>query len=69
MFNILASFAQSKRSLIVQRVRARRARARKSGVHVGRPSKLNGQMEALIPEIPAGRISRRLARAGAKGSA
>src|SRR5262249_12428624 len=85
MLNILASFAQFERSLIAERVRAGMARARKSGVHVGRPHKLNGELEALIPEILAGRLSRHaaarqlgvthttisrgLARAGAKGLA
>jgi DNA invertase Pin-like site-specific DNA recombinase len=58
MLNILASFAQFERSLIAERVRASMARARKAGVHVGRPQKLNGELEALIPDILAGRLSR-----------
>jgi len=58
MFNILASFAQSERSLIAERVRAGMARARKSGVHVGRPAKLNGDLAALRPLIESGQLSR-----------
>ena len=58
MFNILASFAQFERSLIAERVRAGMARARKSGVHVGRPAKLNGDLAALRPLIESGQLSR-----------
>ena len=58
MFNILASFAQFERSLIAERVRAGMARARKSGVHVGRPAKLNGDLAALRPLIESCQLSR-----------
>jgi DNA invertase Pin-like site-specific DNA recombinase len=58
MFNILASFAQFERSLIAERVRAGMARARKAGVHVGRPAKLNGDLTALRPLIESGQLSR-----------
>jgi DNA invertase Pin-like site-specific DNA recombinase len=58
MFNILASFAQFERSLIAERVRAGMARARKSGVHVGRPPKLNGDLTVLRPLIESGQLSR-----------
>lgn len=84
MFNILASFAQFERSLIAERVRAGMARAKKSGVRIGRPAKLNGELDALVPDILAGRLSRHaaarrlgvthttvsrsLARASAKGA-
>jgi DNA invertase Pin-like site-specific DNA recombinase len=61
MFNILASFAQFERSLIAERVRAGMARAKKSGVHVGRPQKLNGDLEALRPLIDSGQLSRHAA--------
>jgi DNA invertase Pin-like site-specific DNA recombinase len=61
MFNILASFAQFEKALIAERVRAGMARARKSGVHVGRPQKLNGELDALVPDILAGRLSRHAA--------
>ena len=58
MFNILASFAQFEKALIAERVRAGMARARKSGVHVGRPAKLNGDLAALRPLIESGQLSR-----------
>jgi DNA invertase Pin-like site-specific DNA recombinase len=58
MFNILASFAQFERSLIAERVRAGMARAKATGVHCGRPSKLNGELETLRPLIESGRVSR-----------
>jgi DNA invertase Pin-like site-specific DNA recombinase len=58
MFNILASFAQFEKALIAERVKAGMARARKQGRHVGRPKKLNGELDALIPDILAGRLSR-----------
>jgi DNA invertase Pin-like site-specific DNA recombinase len=61
MFNILASFAQFERSLIAERVRAGMTRAKASGVHCGRPSKLNGELEALRPAIEAGQLSRHAA--------
>jgi DNA invertase Pin-like site-specific DNA recombinase len=61
MLNILASFAQFERALIAERVRAGMARARKQGKHVGRPLRLNGDLDALRPAILAGTLSRRAA--------
>jgi DNA invertase Pin-like site-specific DNA recombinase len=61
MLNILASFAQFEKALIAERVRAGMARARKQGKHVGRPAKLNGNLDVLRPAIAAGRLSRRQA--------
>lgn len=58
MLNILASFAQFEKALIAERVRAGMARAKKQGVHVGRPSRLNGNLDALRPAIEAGTMSR-----------
>jgi DNA invertase Pin-like site-specific DNA recombinase len=58
MLNILASFAQFERSLIAERVKAGMARAKKQGKHVGRPAKLNGNLDALRPAIEAGTLSR-----------
>jgi len=58
MLNIMASFAQFERSLIAERVRAGMARAKKQGKHVGRPQALNGNLDRLLPEIAAGRLSR-----------
>lgn len=61
MLNILASFAQFERALIAERVRAGKARAKRQGVHVGRPHILNGDLDALRPAIEAGTLSRRQA--------
>jgi DNA invertase Pin-like site-specific DNA recombinase len=61
MLNILASFAQFERALIAERVRAGMARARKQGKHVGRPYALNGELDALVPAIASGALSRRQA--------
>lgn len=58
MLNILASFAQFEKALIAERVRAGMARAKRQGVHVGRPSRLNGNLDALRPAIAAGTLSR-----------
>ena len=49
MLNILASFAQFEKALIGERVKAEMARAKRQGVHVGRPSRLNGNLDALGP--------------------
>lgn len=35
------------------------ARAKKQGKHVGRPQALDGNLDALIPAITAGTLSRR----------
>ena len=61
VFNLLATFAQFERSLIAERVKAGMARAKQQGKHVGRPARLNGDLDALRPEIEAGRLSRRQA--------
>lgn len=61
MLNILASFAQFERALIAERVRAGMDRARKQGKHIGRPAALNGDLDALRPQIEAGDLSRRQA--------
>jgi DNA invertase Pin-like site-specific DNA recombinase len=58
MLNILASFAQFEKALIAERVRAGMARAKRQGIHVGRPAKLNGNLDALRPAIEAGALSR-----------
>jgi DNA invertase Pin-like site-specific DNA recombinase len=58
MLNIMASFAQFERSLIAERVRAGMHRAKKQGKHLGRPFVLNGDLDRLLPEIAAGRLSR-----------
>jgi DNA invertase Pin-like site-specific DNA recombinase len=58
MFTIMTGFAEFERSLIAERVRAGMARAKKSGVHVGRPAKLDGDLTALRPLIESGQLSR-----------
>ena len=60
MFNILASFAQFEKALIAERVRAGMARSEVRRAR--RPDhKLNGELDALIPDILAGRLSRHAA--------
>ena len=58
MLNIMASFAQFEKALIAERVRAGMARARQQGKHVGRPARLDGNLDALRPAIAAGTLTR-----------
>jgi DNA invertase Pin-like site-specific DNA recombinase len=55
--NILASFAQFERALIAERVRAGMARARKQGIHLGRPRKVNGEWNEIRPLLASGQLS------------
>jgi DNA invertase Pin-like site-specific DNA recombinase len=43
MFTIMTGFAEFERSLIAERVRAGMVRAKKQGVHLGRPPAVNGE--------------------------
>ncbi|HLY24366.1 MAG TPA: recombinase family protein [bacterium] len=61
LLNILASVAQFERALISERVRAGMERAKRQGKAVGRPHILNGALDALVPDIRAGRLSHRQA--------
>jgi DNA invertase Pin-like site-specific DNA recombinase len=61
LFNLLAAFSQFERSLIAERVRAGMARAKKQGKALGRPSRLNGDFQAIEAQLRAGRISQRQA--------
>jgi DNA invertase Pin-like site-specific DNA recombinase len=61
LFNLLSTFAQFERGLIRERVKAGLRRAKAQGRHIGRPSVLNGNLDALIPKILAGGMSRRQA--------
>jgi DNA invertase Pin-like site-specific DNA recombinase len=61
MLNILASFAQFEKALIAERVRAGMARAKKQGKALGRPAALNGNLDALIPDLRSGVLSCRQA--------
>ena len=58
MLNILASFAQFERALIAERVRAGMTRARKQGVHVGRPRKVNGEWEGVRARLESGDLTK-----------
>lgn len=55
--NILGSVAEFERGLISERVRMGLERARKQGRTLGRPAKVNGNLEALRPLIVAGSLS------------
>lgn len=59
--NILGSVAEFERGLIAERVRAGMARAKLQGKRLGRPEKLNANLEALIPMIASGALSQRAA--------
>jgi DNA invertase Pin-like site-specific DNA recombinase len=61
LLNILAAVAEFEKGLISERVRAGMDRARKQGKPTGRPTKLNGDLDALVPDIVAGRVSQRQA--------
>ena len=59
LFNLLAAFSQFERSLIAERVRAGMARAKKQGKALGRPRAINGEWEAIAPQIASGLLSQR----------
>jgi hypothetical protein len=59
LFNLLSTFAQFERGLIRERVKAGLRRAKAQGRHIGRPAVLNGNLDMLLPQILAGRMSRR----------
>ena len=58
LYYITAAYAQLKRGILSERVRAGMDRARRQGKHVGRPRKMNGEWERIEPKIRAGRLSR-----------
>ncbi len=60
-YYITVAYAQLEKGLLVERVKAGMARAKKQGKHIGRPQTLNGDLEALRPLIEAGALSRRQA--------
>jgi len=55
MFNMLGSFAQFERDLIVQRTSEGRERARQQGKHLGRPSQPEKEIERAL-QLYAGRV-------------
>jgi DNA invertase Pin-like site-specific DNA recombinase len=57
MLNILASFAQFEKALIAERVKAGMARAKKQGVHLGRPPAINGMWPEYRRRLLAGEIT------------
>ena len=61
MFTIATAFAAFERALIRERVKAGMARAKRQGKHVGRPQALNGNIDASVPMIASGALSRRAA--------
>jgi len=61
LLNILAAVAEFEKGLIAERVRAGMVRARKQGKPIGRPYALNGNIDVLMPDILAGRLSQRQA--------
>jgi len=61
LYYITAAYASLERGILRERVKAGMDRARKQGVHVGRPQALNGNLDSLRPAIEAGTLSRRQA--------
>ena len=57
MFTIMTGFAEFERSLIAERVRAGMARAKKAGVHLGRPPAVNGEWPDYRRRLLAGEIT------------
>src|SRR5207302_3995875 len=57
ILNILASVAQFERSLIASRVRAGMARAKRQGISLGRPHKINGEWATVGPLLASGYLS------------
>jgi DNA invertase Pin-like site-specific DNA recombinase len=61
LYYITAAYAQLERGILSERVKAGMTRARKQGTVLGRPASLNGNLDAVLPEILAGTLSRRQA--------
>ena len=61
LYYITAAYAQLERGILSERVKAGMTRAKKQGTTLGRPAALNGNLDALLPEILAGTLSRRQA--------
>jgi DNA invertase Pin-like site-specific DNA recombinase len=59
MFDLMATFAEFERSLIAERVRAGMARAKKQGVHLGRPPAVNGEWPDYRRRLLAGEITQK----------
>jgi DNA invertase Pin-like site-specific DNA recombinase len=61
LYYITVAYAQLERGIISERVRSGMARAKKQGTHIGRPRRLNGELEVLRSAIESGVLSRRQA--------
>ncbi len=61
LYYITVAYAQLEKGILVERVRAGMARAKRQGRRFGPPLKLNGDLAALMPAIQAGTLSRRQA--------
>jgi DNA invertase Pin-like site-specific DNA recombinase len=61
LYYITAAYAQLERGILSERVKAGMTRAKKQGTTLGRPAALNGNLDAILPEIIAGRLSCRQA--------
>jgi DNA invertase Pin-like site-specific DNA recombinase len=61
LYYITAAYAQLERGILSERVKAGMTRARKQGTILGRPASLNGNLDALIPDLRSGRLSCRQA--------
>lgn len=59
LFNLFRTFAQFERGLIRERVKTGLRRAKVQGRHIGQPAILNANLDALLPQIVAWRMSRR----------
>jgi DNA invertase Pin-like site-specific DNA recombinase len=61
LYYITAAYAQLERGILSERVRAGMTRAKKQGTTLGRPAALNGNLDALIPDLLSGTLSCRQA--------
>jgi DNA invertase Pin-like site-specific DNA recombinase len=61
LYYITAAYAQLERGILSERVKAGMTRAKKQGTTLGRPVALNGNLEALIPDLRSGALSCRQA--------
>ena len=61
LYYITAAYAQLERGILSERVKAGMTRARKQGTILGRPASLNGNLDAVLPEIVTGQLSCRQA--------
>jgi DNA invertase Pin-like site-specific DNA recombinase len=61
LYYITAAYAQLERGILSERVKAGMTRAKKQGTTLGRPASLNGNLDALIPDLRSGALSCRQA--------